>query len=203
MGESQWACWLARAALSGSSRAIAVTGHGCRPCMVFQEFGHILSYSHPEKEHHSFRQRCTCTPAKWVGHSTPGLSFHWALFTAIGMLGARGTVGNLIHCACLLRGRPHQRLTALEAFVLAFLQQWLCGSLSLPLTNRGPQAPFRGRKSEQSDLFEERTNIWRTAWKDSGKNYRTFCLVLKGLWLWTTICWEKEKVFLKTESGQL
>lgn len=30
-----------------------------------------------------------------------------------------------------------------------------CGSLSLPLTNLGPQTVCRGKKSEQSNLFEE------------------------------------------------
>lgn len=58
--------------------------------------------------------------------------------------------------------------TASEAFVLAFLQQWLCGPVSLPLTNH----PFQGEGNQsratclkKGQIFEE--HICR----DSGKNY--------------------------------
>ena len=87
-----------------NTHAGAVTGHGCGPLVVSQEFGHILSNSHPENECHSFSQKYTCTPTKSAGHLTPGLSFHWALFTAVGTLEARGIVGNLTHNTCLLHG---------------------------------------------------------------------------------------------------
>lgn len=90
--------------LPGNTHAGAVPGHGRGPLVVSREFGHILSYSHPEKECHSFRQRCTCTPAKPAGHLTPGLSFHSALCTAAGTLEARGIVGNAAHSTCPLPG---------------------------------------------------------------------------------------------------
>lgn len=146
--------------LHSSETAREVTGHGCRPWVVFQKFGHTLSYSHPEKECHPFRQRCTCTPAEWAGHSKTGLSFHWALSAAIGTVGAEGSwVISFIAPASSVGGLIKDSLNinpASETFVLPFLQQWLCGPVSLPLTDMGPQPPSRERKSKQSDWL-----VWR------------------------------------------
>ena len=117
---------------SGQPQAALVQLLGM-PVVPQRYFRNLVTFFHTlilKRNCQSFRQRCTCTPAKSAGHSTPRLSFHWALFTAIGMLGARGIVGNLIHGISLLHGWPHQRLTACntasEASVLTFLQHWLC-----------------------------------------------------------------------------
>lgn len=187
-------------ALWGNTHADAVPGHGCGPLVVSQEFGHILSYPHPEKECRSFRQRCTCTPTKSAGHLTPGLSFHWALFTAIGTLEARGIMGNVPHSTSLLRGWPHQSLvrvhTASEVSVLPFLQRRLWGPVSPPLPNPHSQIPAPpphpplsphphppppppprqkgGIKAEQP--VWRKNNFWRAVCRDSSKNH-SYCLV--------------------------
>lgn len=74
-----------------------------------------------------------------------------------------------------------------------------CVALHLFLsTNLGPPSPSRGRKSKQSNLFEERTNIWRAVCSNSGKAYSSFCLASKGLRLLG-----KKKARPKAVSGQL
>lgn len=101
----------------------------------------------------------------------------------------------------LIKGLLHVS-TASEASVLPVLQQGLCGPTSRPPTNPGPQTPSRGKKSKQSNLFKERTNIWRAVCWDRGENYSSSFLVFKGLWLWKTPL-GKEKALPETVSGQL
>lgn len=102
-----------------------------RSSEVFQEFGHILSHSHPEKELPVLQTKMHLYPCKMSGAFNTKIIIPLSIVYCNRTLGARGIVGNLIHGTSLLHGWPHQRLTACntasEACVLTFLQHWLCG----------------------------------------------------------------------------
>lgn len=61
------ALWPALAALLGTTQSSAVAGHACCPSVVFQEFGHILSHSHLEKELPVLQTKMHLYPCKISG----------------------------------------------------------------------------------------------------------------------------------------
>lgn len=154
----------------------AVTRHACDPSEVFQEFGHILSRSHPEKELPVLQTKMHLYPCKISGAFNTKIIIPLSIVYCNRTLGARGLVGNLIHGTSLLHGWPHQRLTACntasEASVLTFLT-----TLTV-----WPFLPEGGNQ-----ILKERTDTQRAVFWDSGKKDSTLYLLIKGLWLWTTI----------------
>ena len=157
------------AALLGTTRSSAVAGHACWLSLVFQEFGHILSHSHLEKELPVLQTKMHLYPCKIRG------TFNTKIIIPLGIVYCNGKAGSQEDCGLSDSWCPLPPwVTSSKAYCMQYCLRSFCPNFPTTLTS-WPFLPVGGNK-----ILEERTNAQRPVFRDSGRRTVLCVCLLRG-----------------------